>query len=293
MTRNTIQRLLMFFLGVPLFIATVLFASFARSAVLVLFVAIIQFVGVREASALFGAKGIHLNRAYLTVLSILASLIVYLAPLLSQILPSRPSSLEILLAAGIGGSLAVLVPFAFARRETFDGLLHAIAASLFLFFYCGVLGSFLVYITSCFGQLAAPVFTFTLMSFGNDSMAWLSGVTLGKRRGLVAVSPGKSLAGFIGGFLGSIAAGVISYALFRGSSFGSLPALLAMSAVMGFAVISGDLFESAMKRSAGVKDSSSIVPGRGGVLDSFDSLLFSAPVFVLISLFMGFFPPSM
>jgi len=293
MTRNTIQRLLIFFLGVPLFIMTVLFASFARGILLVLFVAIIQFIAVREASALFGAKGTHLNRAYLTMLSIMASFIVYLAPLLSMMFPSKPSSLEILLAVGIIGSLAVLAPFAFARRENFDRLLHTIASSLFLFFYCGVLGSFLVYITSCFGQLAAPIFTFTLMTFGNDSMAWLSGVTLGKRRGLVAVSPGKSLAGFIGGFLGSIAAGVISYVFFKESSFGSFTALLAMSAVMGFFVIAGDLFESAMKRSAGVKDSSSIVPGRGGVLDSFDSLLFSAPVFVLISLFMGFFPPSM
>jgi phosphatidate cytidylyltransferase len=45
-----------------------------------------------------------------------------------------------------------------------------------------------------------------------------------------------------------------------------------------------------MKRSASVKDSSGIVPGRGGILDSFDSLLFSAPVFVIIAAFMGFFP---
>lgn len=293
MTRNTIQRLLIFFLGVPLFIAVVLFASFGRSILLVFFVGVIQFIAVREASALFGTKGLHLDRAYLTILSIAASVIVYLSPLLSGIFPSHPSSLEILLAAGVAGSLAVLAPFAFARRESFDILLHKIAASLFLFFYCGILGSFFVYITSCFGQQVAPVFSFTLITFGNDSMAWLSGVTLGKRRGLVAVSPGKSLAGFIGGFLGSIAAGIISYLFFPGSGFGSIAPLLVMSAIMGFSVIIGDLFESALKRSAGVKDSSSIVPGRGGVLDSFDSLLFSAPVFVLISVFLGFFPPLM
>jgi len=284
---------MIFFFGVPLFILIVLYASFERSILLAFFVCIIQFIAVREASALFGAKGIHVDRAYLTILSILASVVVYLAPLLSGIFPLQPSSLEILLATGVTGSLAVLAPYAFARRDDFEALLHTMAASLFVFLYCGVLGSFLVYITSCFGQQIAPVFAFTLMSFGNDSMAWLSGVTLGRRRGLVAVSPAKSLAGFIGGFLGSIAAGIIAYVLFPGSAFGSLAAILVVSAIMGVTVITGDLFESAMKRSAGVKDSSSIVPGRGGVLDSFDSLLFSAPVFVLLSALMGFFPPLM
>jgi len=290
-TRNTIQRLLIFFLGVPLFILVVLYASFARNILLVFLVCLIQFIAVRETSALFGTKSVHVNRQYLTVVSISASVLVYIAPLLSGMLSIEISSLEVLLAAGLAGSLAILAPFAFSRRNDFEALLHTMAASLFVFFYCGVLGSFLVYITSCFGQQIAPVFAFTLMSFGNDSMAWLSGVTLGRRRGLVAVSPAKSLAGFIGGFLGSMAAGLIAFALFPDGGFGSLAAVLFLSAVMGVTVITGDLFESAMKRSAGVKDSSSIVPGRGGVLDSFDSLLFSAPVFVFLSVLLGFFPP--
>ena len=59
---------------------------------------------------------------------------------------------------------------------------------------------------------------------------------------------------------------------------------------MSIFVIVGDLVESALKRSAGVKDSSTIVPGRGGILDSFDSLLFSSPIFVFASLIAGFFP---
>ncbi len=62
-----------------------------------------------------------------------------------------------------------------------------------------------------------------------------------------------------------------------------------MGSAIGAAVIVGDLFESALKRSAGIKDSGSAVPGRGGFLDSFDSLLFAAPVFYGLSLLFGFF----
>jgi len=54
-----------------------------------------------------------------------------------------------------------------------------------------------------------------------------------------------------------------------------------LSLVLGLTTIAGDLFESSLKRSAGVKDSGAMIPGRGGVLDSIDSLLFSAPVFYL------------
>lgn len=291
MTRNTVQRLLVFFLGVPLFIAAVFYASFERNILLAFLVTGVQYLGVREASGLFVTKNIKVNTNFLTFLSVGMTVLVYLSPSLTSMFPHSFSSLEVLLFAAIAGSLALLAPLAFSRTEEFPDILPRISASLFVFFYCGILGSFLVYTTSCFGQGIAPVLTFTLMTFGNDSLAWLVGVTLGKKRGLVAVSPGKSLAGFIGGLSGSVIAGLAAFFLFPGSGFGSIAAPLALGIAMGFSVILGDLVESALKRSAGVKDSSSLVPGRGGVLDSFDSLLFSAPVFVLISTLMGFFPP--
>ncbi len=214
----------------------------------------------------------------------------YAAPALSPLFPAAPSPLEFLLAAVALGGLASIAPFAFAKADEFPLLLARISASLFVFFYCGALGAFLAYITSCFGQSVAPVLTFALMTFGNDSLAWLVGMTLGRRRGIVAVSPGKSLAGFIGGFAGSIAAGALSFFLFPEAGYGSMLGALALGLAIACTTILGDLAESAMKRSASVKDSSEIVPGRGGILDSFDSLLFSAPAFVVIAAFMGFFP---
>ena len=291
MTRNTVQRLLVFFIGVPLFIAATIYASFGRNILLALLVAIIQVLGVRESAGLFAAKKWRLNIAYLSFLSVASTAFVYFSPFFERWIPSGPSSLEILLASTIIGALAVLAPFAFTRAEGFADILPKIAASLFVFFYCGVLGSFLTYITSCFGQGTAPVLVFTLMTFGNDSLAWLVGITLGKKRGIIAVSPNKSAAGFIGGLTGSMIAGAFSFLLFPGSNFRSLLFPVSLGAALGCSVILGDLVESALKRSAGVKDSSSLVPGRGGVLDSFDSLLYSAPIFVLISTFLRFFPP--
>lgn len=291
MTKNTSQRLLIFFGGIPLFVVCVIFASFGRNFLLLLLVLVVQVLAVGETSALFKAKGVVLDSRLLTVLAAINSLFVYCSPWLKKYIPSSVSPLEILCMASTLGCLIVAAPFAFAKQGDFGTILERLGASLFVFFYCGILGAFIVYITSCFGQYQAPVFTFTLMVFGNDSLAWLVGVTLGKRRGIVPVSPNKSLAGFIGGLSGSIIAGVLAFFLFPTSNFKSPLESVLFGLVVGCAVIIGDLVESALKRSAGVKDSSARVPGRGGVLDSFDSLLFSAPVFVIISLSMGFFPP--
>ncbi|MDD3980711.1 MAG: phosphatidate cytidylyltransferase [Spirochaetia bacterium] len=291
MTKNTVQRLAVFFLGVPLFILFELYASFGRNFLLVLVAMGIQFGSLYEIAGLFEKKGIILNRPYLAALSLLSSALVYLSPRYGPLLPSPKSSLEILLIVALLGSLAAVAPFAFSKKEGLDDLLPRIAAALFSYFYCGVLGASLVYIGSCFSQHTTPLFIFLLMTSGNDSMAWLVGVTLGRRRGIVAVSPNKSLAGFAGGLLGSLLAALISYYLFPRAGIGSLAALLFTGLCVGVTVILGDLVESALKRSAGVKDSSSFIPGRGGILDSFDSLLFSAPLFIALASLWGFFPP--
>jgi phosphatidate cytidylyltransferase len=115
-------------------------------------------------------------------------------------------------------------------------------------------------------------------------------------RGIIPASPNKSAAGFIGGTLGSIiiTAGAVllapaffasRYAYGAASGNGIVPSLCAAAALglfTGIAAMLGDLCESAIKRSAGVKDSGNIMLGRGGVLDSIDSIAVSAPVFYLL-----------
>lgn len=289
MSKNTVSRLLVFGLGVPLFVLVVLFAPFARNILLVLLVLTVQAHSAGEMSALFAARGTRIRSRLVSTLSLSLGIISYLAPYILGDSVGLSSWLLLPSAAAMLFCLMILSPIAFSQASAFESILAESAGSLLTFFYCGVLGSVLIILASYFRQSAAAIFTFTLMTYGNDSLAWLTGMTLGKRRGLVAVSPAKSLAGFIGGMAGSLAAGALSFILFPSAGYASVLLAVLVGGLTGVASVIGDLVESAFKRSAGVKDSSTIVPGRGGVMDSFDSLLFSAPVFLSLSLLFNLF----
>ena len=124
----------------------------------------------------------------------------------------------------------------------------------------------------------------------SDSIAWLFGILLGKNnRGIFKASPNKSIAGFIGAFIGSIATGILCFYIWRDIYTGSIIKMILISIFCTISSIVGDLAESVLKRSTGVKDSGSIIPGRGGVLDSIDSIVMTAPLFYgLIIIFYGF-----
>lgn len=118
-----------------------------------------------------------------------------------------------------------------------------------------------------------------------DSMAYFIGSALGKHKLAPSVSPSKSWEGFIAGIFGAVAG-----ALIAGTAGAGLPALpmIVIGIAGGIAAVAGDLFESALKRDAGVKDSGSILPGHGGLLDRFDSILAVVPVTWIILVLYGF-----
>lgn len=289
MTANTKQRLIFFFTGIPAFILTVLYLPFWNNSLLFLLIVTLQIIATYEMRGIFRAKAIFIDPIRLAIFSLATSSAVFAASFSTAGSSTRFSALEILFILSIISLLFLSGQLAFIKKADFATALLEISASLYTFFYTGILGAFIVYIATCFPQKKEAVFLFTLMTFGNDSLAWLFGVTMGKRRGILDVSPNKSIAGFIGGFSGSILAAVLGYFLFPKAGFSSVLPLLFMGAMIGVTVIVGDLLESALKRSAEVKDSGVIVPGRGGILDSSDSLLFSAPIFVFLSLLFGFF----
>lgn len=110
-----------------------------------------------------------------------------------------------------------------------------------------------------------------------DSGAYLFGVTFGKHRLFERISPKKSWEGVIGGALLALIASLIIARLIPGIHFAHW--LVMALLIVVFATL-GDLFESLLKRKSGVKDSGNIIPGHGGMLDRFDSLLFAIPVVV-------------
>ncbi|KPL04267.1 MAG: hypothetical protein AMJ90_01400 [candidate division Zixibacteria bacterium SM23_73_2] len=109
-----------------------------------------------------------------------------------------------------------------------------------------------------------------------DTLAYFVGLSFGKHKLLPRVSPKKSLEGAFGGMLGAVLGGVLSFYLIL--NFVPFFHLLIMSLIIAVFGQIGDLVESSFKRGAKIKESSFILPGHGGILDRFDSLLFVSPL---------------
>ena len=119
-----------------------------------------------------------------------------------------------------------------------------------------------------------------LLVWGADTGAYFTGRAMGKRKLAVSVSPGKTIEGMLGGLVLAllIATGVALYIDLAGVR---LVAFLGLCLLTVLASVLGDLFESMVKRHAGMKDSGAIFPGHGGAMDRIDSLTAAAPVFAL------------
>jgi phosphatidate cytidylyltransferase len=144
--------------------------------------------------------------------------------------------------------------------------------------YLGLLVSFLHRLRALEGgALGGRTATYLLflLVWGCDTFAYAVGRLAGRRRLWPAVSPAKSWEGAVGGLLGAVALGALARWGFAPQL--TLAEALSLGALVGIAAPVGDLVESLLKREAGVKDSSSLIPGHGGVLDRFDAVFFCAP----------------
>lgn len=120
--------------------------------------------------------------------------------------------------------------------------------------------------------------------FAGDTAAYYVGKNLGRHKLAPSVSPQKTWEGSIGGFLGSVG----TAALWSWWVLGEVdPALLGLAGVVAVVAQTGDLVESMVKRGAGIKDSGTLLPGHGGILDRLDGLMLGAPVLYLGLLVLG------
>jgi phosphatidate cytidylyltransferase len=170
---------------------------------------------------------------------------------------------------------AILLAHLAAGRERKTGLQDS-AVLAFGVLYVAWLLSHLISIRQLHEGIFLVFFLFAV-TWANDIAAYYSGTLWGRHHMAPVISPKKTWEGAFGGLIGSLAAACVCRAWFLPSL--SLRDALMVGFLLGVAAPLGDLCESMLKRSAGVKDSGALIPGHGGLLDRIDSLIFTTPAF--------------
>jgi len=168
-----------------------------------------------------------------------------------------------------------LIIMQFKRRES-QGAVVGISTTIFGVLYVAWFFSFLIKIRFLPGGIGLVTAVLVITKLG-DIGAYSVGSIFGRVPLIPRISPKKSVEGALGGLIFSIAGALVSKPLMPDSF--SFFHLALVGVCMGILAQLGDLSESLMKRDCGIKDSSTVIPGIGGVLDLIDSLLFTAPVF--------------
>ena len=252
-----------------LLFAVVIAVSIVQPAVLGIVLSALCALGTFE---LINSTGIVKGKT-LTIVAVVAAFILSLSIVASSIVTALALTIFYFI---------VLVALTLKFYESIDIL------ALFAMFSAPVILSyafsfiyylFIVHDAKCF--YFALIFAF---SWGSDTMAYFSGYFFGKHKLCPNISPKKTVEGFIGGILGSVIISLIIYFIFK--TFAeikmSLVALIILSAVFSVVGVMGDLFASIIKRKTGIKDYGKIMPGHGGVLDRFDSVLLISPIYYLV-----------
>lgn len=293
--RNLGIRVILWFVAVPALLALVLFVPYLNHLALNVLVVVFSALGAAELATLFERKDAR-YRASSVIIPLLGGAIPAVE-LLRITIPLSNDASYLAIVAAVGAILLVQV-----FRHTAGDFKHTltnIAANITVVLYPGLFLSFIIRFNE-FHHSSGLILIFLCTVFFNDTMAYVAGMAYravmqrissrGREwtpRFVFPVSPKKTVVGFVGGFLLSPTVTVVSEAIWPNILPGGWGAALGIGCGVGFATIVGDLIESAIKRSATSKDSGELIPGRGGVLDSVDSVLYAAPVFYYLLLYLS------
>ncbi|TVQ19273.1 MAG: hypothetical protein EA382_16585 [Spirochaetaceae bacterium] len=283
--RNLTQRTIVFFVGIAVLAVVTLVVPFANLLLLNAIAVVVSALGARELGRLFERRDTHFG-AGAVVLPVLGGLLPLVQLLiLNGLLPDAALLFTIYAVV----SMTLLLQIFRRSVDAFADTLTNTAATITVFLYPGLFVSYFVRLSS-FANPGPLVLLFLCTVFFNDTLAFLAGSLYRSLRSklsggrwsptvLIPASPNKTIVGFVAGLAGAPVTILVAMRLFP-TVFPGRPAhALVFGAAIGAATIAGDLIESALKRSATSKDSGSIIPGRGGILDSADSVLYAAPVF--------------
>ena len=278
--KKLIERLIIFFVGAPLVLASIYFLPHYNFLVYHIELFIAALIANYEIYNILSQRSPAYPKKILACFGTILVLSSYLIGL--HAVPFQ--YIFIVFGCVTVGMMFMEVIFSFSGN--FTNSIARLTTGVFMLIYPWGLTVFLSAIASL-PNAGALIIMFFLMTFGCDSFAWLFGMLLGKNnRGFIKASPKKSIVGFIGGFIGSITAAVASFYFFNKQFNGKLRELIIIALFTAIFAIIGDIIESILKRSADVKDSGKVILGRGGILDSIDSLLIAAPVFYTLCMFL-------
>lgn len=188
-------------------------------------------------------------------------------------------------------AVAVLILFLFFYVFTFPKYdISQVAIAFFGLFYVAVMIS-CIYLTRVNLENGAfIVWLIVIISWGADTLAYFTGSLLGKHKMAPVLSPKKSVEGAVGGIVGAMVITAVYCIIVRSHLEAGWEKILIFSIIAGvgaFISMIGDLAASAIKRNYNIKDYSNLIPGHGGILDRFDSVIITAPiVYFLTKLFL-------
>lgn len=286
MDANLVRRLLVAAVAIPLAVLLVWQGGWPLAALM----ALIGALGCRELFDLAAKQGIAAFRTRGMIAAAIGPLLVYLAMTNGDGRLLVRGNWAYLVAA----FMVMLLVQVLHDRSPAERPLGAVAVTLFGVAYTAMLPSFLLAIRhgawlerSWAGT--ALVFFPLVVTWVGDSAAMLGGRAIGGAKLAPTISPGKTRSGAIAGLVGAAAVAPL-FALWLLPMVGIRLGVwqsVAMALVLGVVGQLGDLAESLFKREAGVKDSSSLIPGHGGVLDRFDSLYVVLPIAALCYRLLG------
>lgn len=271
--KKIFQRIVVTVIGIPLVLSSIFFFPHYNHAMFFLVVIFFSLTGTME------IKGLLEHKYGIPIL--ISPWVGLVFPVTAYISLFFNPSFSVIWTVFI---LMMLLLFSIeiiqGARDGFEHSLTRSGMSLFMLCYPNLLTPFVIYLVT-FEHTSFLFMFFFLLVFSNDVFAYVFGMLFGKQsRGVVKASPNKSLAGFLGGTAMTILIAIAYSEIFSSK----LPQshwwhMVILGTIMSSVSNVGDLFESVLKRSAQVKDSGNLMPGRGGILDSIDSIIFSAPVF--------------
>jgi len=251
-------------------LAVVVIASlFTLKWLFVVVVIATMLVAVREIVAVFSGVGIKVARAPAIAATIAVPVIAYVW-----------GPVAMMAATGI----AILTVLVWRIRRGYEGYVRDVTASVFTIVYLPFMAGFLS-LTLAADNGALRVVAFILLTVSNDIGGYAAGVLFGKHPIAPQISPKKSWEGFAGSVLLQGVVGALCFVYLFDAPWwqGVISGL-----VMTVTATAGDFVESAIKRDLGVKDMGSILPGHGGMMDRFDSLIPNAfTSWALFTLFLG------